>query len=44
MHIKDDDRAGIRVIIRDNQGTFMVSMSQNITLPLSIMELETLAT
>ena len=44
MHIKDDDRAGIGVIIRDNQGTFMVSMSQNITLPLSIMELETLAT
>nr|POE50399.1 hypothetical protein CFP56_35572 [Quercus suber] len=44
MHIKDGDRAGIIVIIRDNQGMVMVSMSQNITLPLFIMELETLAT
>lgn len=39
----DDDRAGIGVIIRDCQGLVLASMSQTIPLPLSVVELETLA-
>lgn len=39
----DDDKVGIGVIILDCQGLGLASMSQNISLPLSIVELETLA-
>ena len=41
--LTDEDRAGIGVIIRDSQGTVMASMSHNITLPISVVELKTLA-
>lgn len=37
------DRAGIRVIIRDYKGFAMASLSQIIPLPLTVVELETLA-
>ena len=41
---KEEDRAGIGVIIRDSQGLVLASMSQVIPLPLTVVELETLAT
>ena len=41
--LTDEDRAGIGVIIRDSQGMVMASMSHNITLPISVVELKTLA-
>ena len=41
---KEEDRAGIGVIIRDSQGLVLASMSQVIPLPLTVMELKTLAT
>ena len=40
---KEEDRAGIGVIIRDSQGLVLASMSQVIPLPLTVVELETLA-
>ena len=40
---KEEDKAGIGVIIRDCQGLVLASMSQIIPLPLNIVELETLA-
>ena len=39
---KDQDRAGIGVIIRDSRGLVMGSMSQVIPFPQTIVELETL--
>ena len=40
---KEEDRAGIGVIIRDSQGLVLASMSQVIPLHLTVVELETLA-
>ena len=40
---KDEDIAGIDVVVRDSQGMVMASLSQNITLPHSVVNLETLA-
>ena len=40
---KDEDRAGIGVIIQDSQGMVIASLSQNIPLPYSIVELEAIA-
>ena len=40
---KEEDKAGIGVIIRDCQGLVLASMSQIIPLGLNIVELETLA-
>ena len=40
---KDEDRAGIGVVVRDSLGLVMASLSQNIPLPHSIVNLETLA-
>nr|POF20844.1 serine carboxypeptidase-like 18 [Quercus suber] len=40
---KEKDKAGIGVVIRDCQGLVLASMSQIIPLPLTIVELETLA-
>ena len=40
---KEEDRAGIGVIIRDSQGLVLASMSQVIPLSLTVMEFETLA-
>lgn len=40
---KDEDRVGIGVIIRDSRGLVMASLSQNIPLPHSIVELEAIA-
>ena len=37
---KDEDRAGIGVIIQDSQGMVMASLSQDIPLPYSIVELK----
>ena len=39
---KDEDRAGIGVVVQDNRGMVMASLSQNIPLPHSVMNLETL--
>ena len=41
---KDDERAGIGVVVRDSQGLVLASLSQNIPLPHSVVTLETLAT
>ncbi|XP_075645114.1 uncharacterized protein LOC142616113 [Castanea sativa] len=38
----DEDRAGIGVIIQDSQCMVMASISHNIPLPISVVELETL--
>ena len=40
---KEEDRAGIGVIVRDSQGLVLASMSQVIPLPLTVVELKTLA-
>ena len=40
---KDDERAGIGVVVRDSQGLVLASLSQNIPLPHSVVTLETLA-
>ena len=40
---KDDERAGIGVVVRDSQGLVLASLSQNIPLPHSVVILETLA-
>ena len=40
---KNEDRVGIGVIVRDSQGMIMPSLSQNIPLPHSVVNLETLA-
>ena len=40
---KDDDRAGIGVVVRDSLGLVLASVSQNIPLPHSVVNLETLA-
>ncbi|XP_050248608.1 uncharacterized protein LOC126695850 [Quercus robur] len=39
----DEDRAGIGVVVRDSQGMVMASLSQNIPLPHSVVNLGTLA-
>ena len=39
----DEGRAGIGVVIRNNQDMVMASMSHNVPLPISVVELETLA-
>ena len=41
---KNEDRVGIGVVVRDSQGMVMVSLSENIPLPHSVVNLETLAT
>ena len=41
---KDDERAGIGVVVRDSQGLVLASLSQNIPLPHSVVNLEILAT
>ena len=40
---KDEDNAGIGVVVRDSRGMVMASLSQNISLPHSVVNLETLA-
>ena len=40
---KDEDRVGIGVVVRDSQGMVIASLSQNIPLPHSVVNLETLA-
>ncbi|KAK9991443.1 hypothetical protein SO802_026428 [Lithocarpus litseifolius] len=40
---KEEDRAGIGVIIRDSQGLALALLSQVIPLPLTVVDLETLA-
>ena len=40
---RDEEKAGIRVIIRNCQGMVMASLSQKISLPQTVVELETLA-
>ena len=40
---KDEDRAGIGVVVRDSLGLVMASLSQNISLPHLVVNLETLA-
>ena len=40
---KDEDRAGIGMVVRDSQGMVIASLSQNIPLPHSVVNLETLA-
>ena len=39
---KDKDIAGIDVVVRDSQGMVMASLCQNIPLPHSVVNLETL--
>ena len=40
---KDEDRAGIGVVVRDSLGLVLASLSQNIPLPHSVVNLETQA-
>ena len=40
---KNENRAGIGMVVRDSQGMAMASLSQNIPLPHSVVNLETLA-
>ena len=40
---KDDDRAGVGVVIRDNNGLVMASLSQNVRLVTSMEEMEATA-
>ena len=40
---KNEDRASIGMVVRDSQGMVMASLSENIPLPHSIVNLETLA-
>ena len=40
---KNEDGAGIGMVVRDSQGMVMASLSQNIPLPHSVVNLETLA-
>ena len=40
---KDEDRAGIGVVVRDSFGLVLASLSHNIPLPHSVVNLETLA-
>ena len=40
---KNEDRAGIGVVVRDSQGMVMASLSENIPLPHSVVNLENLA-
>ena len=40
---KDDERAGIGMVVRDSHGLVLASLSQNIPLPHSVVTLETLA-
>ena len=40
---RDEEKAGIGVIIRNSQGMVMASLSQKISLPQTVVELETLA-
>ena len=40
---RGEEKAGIRVIIRNSQGMVMASLSQKISLPQTVVELETLA-
>jgi len=37
---QDDGRAGLGVIIRDNRGLVMVSLTQNVQLSSSVVEME----
>ena len=41
--LKDEDRAGMGVVVRDSLGLVMASLSLNIPLPHSVVNLETLA-
>ena len=40
---KDDDRAGMGVVIRDNNGLVMASLSQNVQLATLVGEMEAIA-
>ena len=40
---KNEDGVGIGMVVRDSQGMVMASLSQNIPLPHSVVNLETLA-
>ena len=43
MIFNDKEKAGIGVVIRNNQGLIMASLSHNVTLPSSAVEIEALA-